>query len=152
MVEKITVDSMSRADGQRSRLIRVATYHAQPGPESGQPDPSPCTPPSLPTQEQVGRGDGRGIVLRGHDELGDFLTGMFDHFDAEVAEEESSNVVRLSTRYLGPGVIVHSTNESTRTTNRDDLAKPRRVHRTVVLERRQGEWKIVHVMIMDARL
>ena len=93
-----------------------------------------------------------GVVLRGHDALREFLTEMFERFDAAMASTEAENKTYLSTRHLsGTVAVVHAVTESGRTPNRDG-AGLRRIHVTYVVEKLGSDWKIAHQMIMDARL
>ena len=93
-----------------------------------------------------------GVVLRGKDALAGFLGEMFAVFDATVAAQEAERRQRLSVRFLGDDTaVVHSVTDSERIESRDGDGA-RRVHVTYVLQKRDGEWRIAHQMIMDARL
>jgi uncharacterized protein (TIGR02246 family) len=92
-----------------------------------------------------------GVVLRGHDELRSFLTGMFERWDSEVSSGEQTSRGGISRRYLGSDtVVLHSYTESRRGENRDGSGA-RRVQVTIVLVKTDGNWKIAHQMIMDTR-
>jgi ketosteroid isomerase-like protein len=111
-----------------------------------------------------------GDVRRGHAEMRDQFTSLFERFEsgsgmpdeeegsergeldaAEAAAEPAMARGPISMRYVGPEVaVLHSYVESDWGVNRDGEGL-RRVHMTWVLEKRRGEWLIVHHMIMDAR-
>jgi hypothetical protein len=76
---------------------------------------------------------------------------MFSQFDSAVSGDEQSNSQRVSMRFLGDdAAITHSVTISRRGMEPDEPGE-RRVHITFVLGKRDGTWKIVHQMIMDAR-
>jgi len=97
-------------------------------------------------------------VYRGHEELRDRFTWLFERFgsgpeeDAEEEEKPALKRGKLSLRYLGDdAAVIHSYTESDWAGNRDGR-EIRRVHVTYVLEKQEdGEWLIAHQMIMDAR-
>lgn len=102
-----------------------------------------------------------GAVSRGHEELREIFTWVFERFpseersktktqaDASAAQDPPPG--RLSLRYMGSdAAVVHSFTESDWGESRDGSGL-RRVLITYVLEKRASEWRIVHQMIMDAR-
>ena len=101
-----------------------------------------------------------GLVYRGHAELRQRFTDLFQRFPAprstDTAQEASSSSGgpppgRISLRYVGSdAAVVHTFTESRWGPSRDESAV-RRVMVTYVLGKRAGTWKIVHQMIMDAR-
>ncbi|MGH9629982.1 MAG: hypothetical protein ACRD7E_16815, partial [Bryobacteraceae bacterium] len=75
---------------------------------------------------------------------------LFPAFDASVALEEAANVKMVSLRYLGTdAVVVHMYTDGRRVPARTQ-SKNRRTHVHLVLEKRNGSWKVVHTAIMDA--
>lgn len=92
-----------------------------------------------------------GVVVRGADELTDFLGWMFSQDSDTTSAAESMSYQPLSLRYAGDdAAIVHGVTRSTRAGARSGEGE-RRVHNTYVLAKVEGEWRIVHHMIMDAR-
>lgn len=92
-----------------------------------------------------------GAVVRGPADLEAFLTWLFDADDEATSAGETSGSRLISLRYLDDDVAVtHGLTSSTRGEARSGEG-PRRVHLTFVWARVEGEWKIVHQMIMDAR-
>jgi uncharacterized protein (TIGR02246 family) len=92
-----------------------------------------------------------GDVVRGPADLERFLSRMFSQFDSAVSGDEQSNSQRVSMWFLGDdAAITHSVTISRRGMEPDEPGE-RRVHITFVLGKRDGTWKIVHQMIMDAR-
>jgi len=92
-----------------------------------------------------------GTVLRGPAEVRDFLTRMFSEDDAGASAGELSSYRRLSLRFVGADVaIIHGVVISMRGVS-ENYEAARRVHNTYVLAKQNGDWRIVHHMIMDAR-
>lgn len=91
-----------------------------------------------------------GDVVRGPSDLRAFLTWLFSQ-DEEASAGEMVNTRRISIRYLaGDVAVVHGQTTSTRGEARSGEAI-RQNHVTFVWATVNGEWKIVHQMIMDAR-
>lgn len=90
-----------------------------------------------------------GLVIRGHDEMRDFFPEMFKHFDA--TETERSQTIHV--RFVGDDVAIMQryTQSGGGVANRDGEGL-RQVQVTNVLQKRNGEWKSLHSMIMDVRL
>jgi uncharacterized protein (TIGR02246 family) len=92
-----------------------------------------------------------GDVVRGSADLQAFLTWLFSQDDEASSAGEKSNSRGISMRYLGGDVAVsHGQTTSTRGEARGGEGN-RQVHVTFVWAKVDGEWKIVHQMIMDAR-
>lgn len=92
-----------------------------------------------------------GDVVRGSDNLETFLGWLFSGDDETTREGESTQYRPLSLRYLGDdAAVLHGLTMSTRGEARSGEGA-RRVHITWVLAKQNGEWRIVHQMIMDAR-
>jgi len=92
-----------------------------------------------------------GDVVRGPADLERFLTQMFSQFETDVSEAEESNFQSVSMRFMGDdAAISHGVTISRRGMEPGEPGE-RRVHVTFVLGKRDGDWKIVHQMIMDAR-
>lgn len=92
-----------------------------------------------------------GDVVRGADELRDFLGWMFSQDSDTTSAAEAMSYQPLSLRYVGDdAAIVHGVTRSTRAGARSGEGE-RRVHNTYVLAKEKGRWRIVHHMIMDVR-
>lgn len=92
-----------------------------------------------------------GDVVRGSADLQAFLTWIFAQSDEATSAGETTNTRGISMRYLGGDVAVtHGQTTSTRGEARGG-EETRQVHVTFVWAKLDGEWKIVHQMIMDAR-
>jgi len=92
-----------------------------------------------------------GDVVRGPADLQAFLTWMFAQDDKATSAGEITEARRVSLRYLGDDVAVaHAQTRSTRGEARSGEGT-RQNHLTFVWAKMEGEWKIVHQMIMDAR-
>ncbi|MBK9168376.1 MAG: nuclear transport factor 2 family protein [Bryobacterales bacterium] len=74
---------------------------------------------------------------------------LFPAFDASVSLEEEANMRMVSIRYLGTdAAVVHMYTDGRRVAPAE--RKHRRTHTHLVLEKRDGSWKVVHTAIMDA--
>ena len=74
---------------------------------------------------------------------------LFPAFDASVSLEEAANMKVVSIRYLGTdAAVVHMYTDGGRVPAAE--RKNRRTHIHLVLEKRNGSWKVVHTAIMDA--
>ncbi len=92
-----------------------------------------------------------GTTLRGADELATFLGRMFSEFSDTTSAGEEMSYRPVSMRYVGDdAAIVHGMTRSTRGEARSGEDE-RRVRTTTVLAKANGEWRIVHQMIMDER-
>jgi len=111
-----------------------------------------------------------GDVRRGHAEMRAQFADLFERFESgpepsgederpagsesdaeEVGAEPTMKRGPISLRYIGSdAAVLHYYVESDWGVNRDGSGV-RRVYMTYVLEKREGEWLIVHHMIMDAR-
>lgn len=92
-----------------------------------------------------------GVVVRGSANLEKFLTSLFAGDEVGTTQGEGANYRPISIRYLGDdAAIIHGMTQSTRGESRSGEA-PRRVHLTFVLAKQDGEWRIVHQQITDAR-
>jgi uncharacterized protein (TIGR02246 family) len=92
-----------------------------------------------------------GDVVRGPADLRSFLTWIFASNDETASAGEKTSFRSISLRYIGEDVAVtHGRTTSTRGEARAGQ-ETRRVQITMVWVRLEGEWKIVHQMIMDTR-
>jgi uncharacterized protein (TIGR02246 family) len=93
-----------------------------------------------------------GTTVRGADELADHLGRLFSEYsDTAYAAKEETSYRPVSMRYVGDdAAIVHGMTRSTRGEARSGEGE-RRVRTTTVLAKANGEWRIVHQMIMDER-
>ena len=92
-----------------------------------------------------------GDVVRGRADLRAFLTWLFAQDDEATSAGEMTESRLISLRYLGDDVAVaHGQTRSTRGEARSGEAT-RQNHVTFVWAKVEGEWRIVHQMIMDAR-
>lgn len=92
-----------------------------------------------------------GDVVRGSDELEDYLGWLLSQDSDTTSAAEAQSYQRLSLRYVDDcTAIVHGVTRSARSGARSGEGK-RRVHNTYVLAKENGQWKIAHHMIMDAR-
>ncbi len=109
-----------------------------------------------------------GDVRRGHAELREQFRYLFARFESDTDAQDSSGSEssseadaasqsapsrgRISLRHVGPtAAVLHSYVESNWGRNRNSDEGPRRIYITRVVEKRDGNWLIVHQMIMDAR-
>lgn len=92
-----------------------------------------------------------GRVMRGRAELHAFLAELFA--DTVGTQGRTTSFAPLSMRYVGTDVAVfHSYQETTgQRSPRGTAMESRRIHSTLVLGKRAGQWRIVHQMIMDQR-
>ncbi|MEM8983097.1 MAG: SgcJ/EcaC family oxidoreductase [Pseudomonadota bacterium] len=92
-----------------------------------------------------------GQIRRSSAAIRDYLTELFSAQDDAMAEFEEQNAASISLRFIGDNVaIYHGVTRSTRMGALEG-ADLRRVHNTTVLEKRDGQWLIVHEHISDAR-
>jgi len=93
-----------------------------------------------------------GVIVKGSDNLKNFFTWLFSR-DTTTAggSSETSNSKLISLRYMGDDVaIYHSMTLSSRGESRSGEGM-RRNHVTIILEKKDDEWKIAYQMIMDER-
>lgn len=92
-------------------------------------------------------------MFQGAEPLADFIGNrLFPAFDASTSREEAANMRTISIRYLGDdAAVVHMYTEGHRGAARNEGEDARRTHIHLVLEKNDGDWKIVHTAIMDAR-
>ena len=77
---------------------------------------------------------------------------LFPAFDPATSAQEADNMKIISVRHIGvDAVVVHLYTEGRRNPSRVEGDEMRRIHIHLVLERRPGDWKVVHSVIMDAR-
>ena len=90
-----------------------------------------------------------GLVLRGHEEMRAFFPVMFRQFDA--SETAKSKTIHI--RFIGDDVAIvqRFTQSGGGIANRDGEGQ-RQIQITNVLQKRNGQWKTLHQMIMDVRL
>jgi uncharacterized protein (TIGR02246 family) len=92
-----------------------------------------------------------GDVRRGREAIKEYLTGLFSFDEADMGESEQANGRMISMRYVGDDVVIlHSMTTSVRAGALEG-ADHRQVHSTSVLAKQNGEWRIVHEHISDAR-
>jgi uncharacterized protein (TIGR02246 family) len=92
-------------------------------------------------------------MFRGTQELAVFLEErLFPNWDIAVSREEMGNARMISVRYLGDdGAIIHMATDGQRGPSAISGESMRRTHLHLVAEKQQGQWVIVHTVIMDAR-
>jgi uncharacterized protein (TIGR02246 family) len=92
-------------------------------------------------------------LFRGDAALGAFLRDrLFPAFDSAVSRQEVRNMRMISRRYLGDdAAVIHMYTDGSRGESRSAGEELRRTHLHLVLEKRNGAWKVVHTAIMDAR-
>tara|TARA_R110002073_G_scaffold145297_1_gene297427 strand:+ start:58 stop:576 length:519 start_codon:yes stop_codon:yes gene_type:complete len=92
-----------------------------------------------------------GRTYRGNQVLEEFLeSGLFPAFDSEISRREMETFQVLSRRYIGAdGAVLNTIMDSDRGSSVG--AGSRRVSLNLVLEKIDGEWKIVHQVITDLR-
>lgn len=92
-------------------------------------------------------------IFRGTDALQVFLQDrLFPAFNPAVSKEEVNNMKAISLRYIGnDAALLHWYTDGHRGTSRNKDGKARRTHLHFVLGKKNGEWKIVHLAIFDAR-
>jgi len=92
-----------------------------------------------------------GRTYRGNQALEEFLeSGLFPAFDAEISRREMETFRVLSRRYIGAdGAVLNTIMDSDRGSSVGSGG--RRVSLNLVLEKIDGEWKIVHQVITDLR-
>ncbi|MEM1381720.1 MAG: SgcJ/EcaC family oxidoreductase [Pseudomonadota bacterium] len=92
-----------------------------------------------------------GQIRRSASSIEAYLTELFAEAPDGLGEDEAANFVPISMRYVGDNVaIVHFATTSVRAGVLPG-ADERRVHTTVVMEKRDDGWTIVHEHISDAR-
>lgn len=92
-----------------------------------------------------------GTTVRGADELADYLGRLFSEYSDTISAEEEMSYRPVSMRYVGDdAAVVHGVTSSTRGEARSGEGE-RRVRTTTVLAKANGDWRIVHQMIMDER-
>lgn len=92
-----------------------------------------------------------GQIRRSREAIENYLTELFAEDDEGMGEDEAMSGASISLRYIGDDVaIYHGVTKSVRMGALEG-ADERRVHNTTVLEKRDGQWMIVHEHISDAR-
>jgi len=93
-----------------------------------------------------------GEIVRGADNIEAYLRGMWADEPDDIAAAEQTDEQGLSLRYVGDdAAIYHGVTRSTRAGALPG-ADHRRVHSTFVVRKIDGEWKVVHHHISDARV
>lgn len=92
-------------------------------------------------------------MFRGTDALGDFIENrLFPAFSPETSKLEADNMTLISTRYLGnDAAVLHLYTDGDRGASVTSGSILRRTHFHFVWEKQNGDWKVVHTAIMDAR-
>lgn len=92
-----------------------------------------------------------GRTFRGSQELEGFLEkGLFPAFDQAVSKREMDSLRMVSRRYVGDAAaVINAHMDSERGTSVGTGS--RRVSLNLVLEKKDGEWKVAHHVITDLR-